>query len=1032
MEIVIFLLLLALLIIILPVLAMMKASNANRRADELASRIDPLEQEIYSLRRQISRFGKTHEAAASTAGSQETVAKPEPISPIKVVKDASKGDQDEAHVEPRIQKGSAKSAAVPPPLPVSGSTSLGERTRAGSGDAKEPARLGFALDRINWEQFMGVRLFAWLGGFALFLAAAFFVKYSFDHGLIPPVMRVTLGYVVGLGLLVGGIRMSQRRYKITADTLSATGIVILYAVTFACRSVYHFPAFQPVTTFVLMTLITGTAFLLSVRMNAMVVAILGMLGGFLTPILVSTGQDNPVGLFTYIALLDVGLIAVAFVRRWDWLTVAAASCTALMQLGWVVEFFDAGKVFIAMTVFLGFCGLFLGANFWSQRRARQNIWLDVATLIIPAGTFLFVPALIADGSIGERPGIIFTFLLGADLAVIGLAVSQVRLRFLNQLCGGIVFLLLVVWTMARLNDGLLFWALGGYLGFSVLHTVVPIYLQRRNPDQPLGNWAQAFPLLTLLMTLLPMLKIESASGVVWSFVLIVDLLAIALAVMVASMGAILVLMLVTIGLAFVWLINTPADVVGLPGMLTVLGGVTTVFTLAAIVGGRKILDRQNELGADKDRAFLPAGWTSVDLQKQIPSLSAILPFMLLLMVTAKLPIQNPAPIFGFALGLGALLLGLSRVYKLDWLPATGLGCSFLLEQSWHLQHFTKANAGLAVTWYLIFYAMYLVFPFLFQRNNTERVVSWGSAAMSGAVHFLLVLNLVQRAWPNEFMGIVPALFAIPAILGLVWLIGGIPSDDPKRNAVLAWFGGVSLFFITLIFPIQFDRQWLTISWALEGAALIWLFGRIPHQGLRYTGLVLLVVAFARLALNLSVLDYSPRSHVPVLNWYLYTYGLVAGSLFAGAGLLKVPNHTVFDRDVRPFLITMGTVLAFFLLNIEIADFFSEPGQPKLAFKFSGNFARDMSYTIGWALFAFILMLIGILKRVRASRWAAIGLLGATLIKLFFHDLAALNQLYRVGALVGVAVIAIVVSFLYQKFLSNQMQSEEAVADDRSG
>ena len=62
-------------------------------------------------------------------------------------------------------------------------------------------------------------------------------------------------------------------------------------------------------------------------------------------------------------------------------------------------------------------------------------------------------------------------------------------------------------------------------------------------------------------------------------------------------------------------------------------------------------------------------------------------------------------------------------------------------------------------------------------------------------------------------------------------------------ATLAWFGGVALFFITLIFPIQFDRQWITIGWALEGAALLWLFHRIPHNGLKFTGIALLIASF---------------------------------------------------------------------------------------------------------------------------------------------------------------------------------------------
>jgi uncharacterized membrane protein len=87
-------------------------------------------------------------------------------------------------------------------------------------------------------------------------------------------------------------------------------------------------------------------------------------------------------------------------------------------------------------------------------------------------------------------------------------------------------------------------------------------------------------------------------------------------------------------------------------------------------------------------------------------------------------------------------------------------------------------------------------------------------------------------------------------------------------------------------------------------------------------------------------------------------------------------------------------------------------------------ARDMAYTIGWSVFALAMLIAGISSRTRAARYAALALLGAAVLKLFFHDLAQLNQLYRIGALVAVAVVAIVSSWLYQRFL----RADEAKAE----
>jgi uncharacterized membrane protein len=273
------------------------------------------------------------------------------------------------------------------------------------------------------------------------------------------------------------------------------------------------------------------------------------------------------------------------------------------------------------------------------------------------------------------------------------------------------------------------------------------------------------------------------------------------------------------------------------------------------------------------------------------------------------------------------------------------------------------------------------------------------------------------------MGLLPAAFAIPALAGLIIILKTIPAENRARLGQLAWFGGVALFFVTLIFPIQFDRQWITIGWALEGAALLWLFHRVPHPGLRLTGVGLLVAAFARLALNPAVLQYQHRSATPIFNWYLYTYGIVAAALFIGAKLLAPPRNVAGGSDVRRVLAALGTVLAFLLMNIEIADYFSAAGST-LMFQFSGNFGRDMTYSIAWALFALVLLVCGIYKGISAARHAAMALLCVTLLKLFLHDLARLGPLHRIGAFIGVAVIAMLASFAYQKFFSAAAKGTE--------
>jgi len=1108
----------------------------------------------------------------------------------------------------------------------------------------EPPKPG-PLAEINWEQFMGVKMFAWLGGLILFLGVAFFVKYSFDNNLVPPEVRVAIGYVLGVGLLVGGLWLARKAYRVLGQTLCATGVVVLYANVFGSTALFHL--IGPMPAFGLMTLVTATAFVLAVQMDAQVVAVLGLFGGFLTPMLLSTGQDNPLGLFGYLTMLDAGLIAVALRKRWSYLVSLGAIGTVIMQIGWALKFFAPEKIYIALAVFIGFEALFLAAFLVARRRGIADQWLGAAGVVLgiapfwfvwqqlsgaslagqtwpifalvlaadlglvwlvrqtqwnrllivvvlgtalaqflwlthhftanswtaalwlalgfealfggllflvrrnsPAGApvgdwfvgaaaamaampfwfavyllnqkmvgqrleiyfafvlagtvgflalavrtrwtwlapvamgatallgavwvdafftvgktvgtmsvalgftllFLvawqlaerwkrsdnrivgaavamaFVPLAFAFGLLGYRsvaadqPALFFGYLLVADLVFVVLVLRRVALARMQLLAGGVVFVVLAIWTGKYISESLLNWALGVNLFFATLHAVFPVVLKRRHPTALSSGWWQLFPLVSLALVTFPILRMPDVSWVVWLAVLLLDGVIFLMALLATAVFAMIGAIVFTMALAALWVFCVPVAAPPVLGLVWVIGGFALFFfgvTWFVARLARKSTGRPFAVPAGWG---LPNGWTVPgQFESQLPALGAILPFTLLMMVVARLTLASPAPVFGLALLLVVLLLGVVRAAKTDWLAAVAFVCTSLLEWIW-LTRFDQSSSDLAaltVYWNLIFYAVFTLFPFVFRKQMLGRVLPWAVAALAGPVHLWLMFGPVKIAWPAlvPLLGLVPAVLAVPALIGLIVLVRTVSAEQPTRNTLLAWFGGVALFFVTVIFPIQLDRQWLTVSWALEGLALLWLIHRVPHPGLKWVGTGLLVTAFVRLALNPAVLEYHVRSATPILNWYLYTYGITVICLFGGARLLAPPRQQVLGINAQAALATLGTILAFLLLNFEIADFFTKPGARSLTFEFSGDFTRDMTYSIAWALFALVLLVAGIGKKLRAVRYAGLALIGVTLLKLFFHDLSQLGQLQRIGAFVGVAVILLVASFLYQRFVA---------------
>ena len=202
------------------------------------------------------------------------------------------------------------------------------------------------LDSEWWarfEQTVGSRWMTYLGGLALFVAVGFFIKYAIDNDLLGPEARVVGGLAFGLAILAAGEYFVRRDMRVLGlGLIGAAGLPILYVSLYAG---FSYALIAQWAAFVAMIAVTVVGMVLAVRHDSLVVSFLALLGGLITPVLVSTGQDSRDVLFGYLMVLDLGVLGVALFRRWRAVDVLALVGTAVHFAGWFAAFYtDAAMV----------------------------------------------------------------------------------------------------------------------------------------------------------------------------------------------------------------------------------------------------------------------------------------------------------------------------------------------------------------------------------------------------------------------------------------------------------------------------------------------------------------------------------------------------------------------------------------------------------------------------------------------------------------------------------------------------------------
>src|SRR5262249_8861207 len=331
------------LIIVLLIAYIAKTNRLSRSTSALHAEVAALRKELAQLARASSHIeyqaGVEPGAADAPQGPQPRIetpalltpaAEPEPRQSAIPTAAMPPAREAEVYVSPyrrRVDEERGEQAGRPPRLGDGMIASEPDRAAAATTPGGTPsAKLGECGDRAEstgrpsrtraeWESLIGGRLLNWIGALAIIIGIGFFLGYGYQNNWITPALLVGMGAIAGIALLAGGDLSFRKGYRIFSQGLIGAGISILYLSVYASFNYFHLEG--QATGFLMMCSVTVLTFVQAFRFNSLSVSLLGWAGGFLTPALVSTGQANELALFTYIALLDAGLLAiVAFKGNW--------------------------------------------------------------------------------------------------------------------------------------------------------------------------------------------------------------------------------------------------------------------------------------------------------------------------------------------------------------------------------------------------------------------------------------------------------------------------------------------------------------------------------------------------------------------------------------------------------------------------------------------------------------------------------------------------------------------------------------------
>src|SRR6202050_2943956 len=219
-----------------------------------------------------------------------------------------------------------------------------------------------------------------IGIVAVLFGVSYFLKYAFENNWIGPAGRIAIGLLAGIGLIVWSEKFRSRGHLAFSYSLKAAGIGTLYLSLWGAFQVYHLiPA---AAAFAAMVIVTAATIVLALTQNAEWLASFALAGGFATPVLLSTGENHEVALFSYIALLDLAILEVSIFKPWRRLLWGSFVGTMLLYIGWCSDYYSKDQRILTVCFTALFFAIFAAITLLSPYEESKRFTGPSVTLTL--------------------------------------------------------------------------------------------------------------------------------------------------------------------------------------------------------------------------------------------------------------------------------------------------------------------------------------------------------------------------------------------------------------------------------------------------------------------------------------------------------------------------------------------------------------------------------------------------------------------------------------------------------------------------